>query len=264
MPAPSPEPGPPRASAWRGLLFLVPIALWTLGGAALVALIAVLVPAVRRGGFVPLVRLWGRVPLRLCGVALEVHGREHVATPAPRLILFNHVSLLDLYVLAALAPPRPLVLYKKEFSRIPGLGLALRTLRMIPVDRGNHEAAVRSVAEAGQRLVDEGASCLMAPEGTRSRRGGLQDFKLGAFHLAATRGIPIVPMVMQGIERVLPMGSYLIRSGTVRVDYLAPIDTTGWRADEARSHAREVRARFLELAPPAPGSEGGPPLSGSA
>lgn len=252
-----------RGSAWRGVLLLVPITLWTLGAATLIAVLALLVPSIRDGGYVHLVRSWGRVPLRLCGVRLEVHGREHVAEAAPRLVLFNHVSLLDLFVLASLAPPRPLVLYKKEFSRIPGLGLALRVLRMIPVDRGNHEAAVQSVTEAGRRLVEEGASCMIAPEGTRSRRGGLQDFKLGAFHLAATRGIPIVPMVMQGIEHVLPMGSFVIRSGTVRVDYLPPIDTTGWSSDEARLHAREVRGRFLELVPPAPGSEGGPELEGS-
>jgi 1-acyl-sn-glycerol-3-phosphate acyltransferase len=264
MAAPSPSTGVSRGSAWRGALLLLPLTLWVLGGALVIALLAILLPGVREGGFVRLVRIWGSVPLRLCGVRLEVHGRERVLERGPRLVLFNHVSLLDLFVLAALAPPRPLVLYKKEFSRIPGLGFALRTLRMIPVDRSNHEAAVESVAEAGRRLDEEGASCLMAPEGTRSRKGGLQDFKLGAFHLAASRGIPIVPMVMQGIETVLPMGSFVIRTGTVRVDYLQPIDTTAWKPDEARARAREVRERFLELVPPAPGSEGGPAVSATA
>jgi len=165
------------------------------------------------------------------------------------LVLFNHVSLLDLFVLAALCPPGALVLYKKEFRKVPGLGHALRNLGMIPVDRENLEAAVASVAEAGRRIKEEGATCLIAPEGTRSRKGGLQRFKMGAFHLASEYGIPIVPMIMRGIDRVLPMGSLIVRSGVVRVDFLHPIDTSSWERENLREHSRDMRDLFLEYLP---------------
>ncbi|MFT5150258.1 MAG: putative phosphoserine phosphatase/1-acylglycerol-3-phosphate O-acyltransferase, partial [Planctomycetota bacterium] len=94
-----------------------------------------------------------------------------------------------------------------------------------------------------------------APEGTRSRRGGLQRFKLGAFHLATTTGVPIVPMIMRGVDRVLPMGSFIVRSGRIRVDYLPPIDPTGWELEEVREHADEIREQFLQYLPPAPEPE---------
>jgi 1-acyl-sn-glycerol-3-phosphate acyltransferase len=244
-----------RAGVWRGVLFCLPLVIWTLAGAALIGLVAALSRRFRERGYVRWVRAWGRVPLALSGATLEVHGREHLELPGAKLVLFNHVSLLDLFVCAALCPERVLVLYKKEFDRIPGLGHALRNLGMIPVDRGNLEAAIESVSEAGRRIVAEEATCMMAPEGTRSRRGGLQPFKKGAFHLAAEHSIPIVPMIMRGIESVLPMGSFLLRSGHVRVDFLPPIDTRGWSRQTVQRHADEVRARFLELLPAAPGAD---------
>jgi len=256
---PSPQPtssAPERGSVWRSLLFFLPIVLWTLGTAGAVAIVAVLWPRFRRGGFLPWARLWGRLPLALCGVRLEVHGAERLEAPGGRIVLFNHASLLDIYVLAATLPRNPVVLYKKEFSRVPGLGPALRSLGMIPVDRSDHQAAVRSLAEAGRRIRDEQANCLMAPEGTRSRLGGLQNFKLGAFHLAAEHGIPLVPMIARGVERAMPMGALLVRSGTVRIDFLEPITTTGWTKDDVREHARDVRRQFLEYLDPAPGCEG--------
>jgi len=244
-----------RASAWRGVLFFVPLFLWTLGGAGMIAILAGFSRRFRERGYTRWVHIWGRIPLRLCGATLEVHGREHLDRPGAKLILFNHVSLLDIFVVAQLSPERVLVVYKKEFERIPGLGRAFKSLGMIPVDRTNHEAAIRSVSEAGRRIVAEGAPCMMAPEGTRSRKGGLQRFKLGAFHLAAEHGIPIVPLIMRGIESVLPMGSFLLRSGHVRVDCLEPIETGDWSRETVHEHAREVREVFLQYLEPEADSE---------
>ena len=229
---------------------LLPVAGILLAMAALVAVLASLSKNFRRGGFLPWVQAWGRLPLRAMGIRLDVHGLERRDDPGPKLLLFNHVSLLDLFVLASLCPARPIVLYKKEFGRIPGIGWAMSATGMIPVDRSNHEAALRSVTAAGERILAERATVIMAPEGTRSRRGGLQEFKLGAFHLAANTGVPIVPLVMRGIDSVLPMGSHFARSGVVRVDFLEPIDTTGWESERAREHAREVREVFLRYLEP--------------
>ncbi|MCB9916004.1 MAG: 1-acyl-sn-glycerol-3-phosphate acyltransferase [Planctomycetes bacterium] len=239
---------------WRGALLLLPLGLFAIVVAGLVGVPAAVSRRFRERGFRPIVRAWGRWPLRALGIRLDVHGLEHLEAPGPRLLLFNHVSLLDLFVLAALCPRRPVVLYKKEFRRIPGLGLALANMGMIPVDRRDHEAALRSVAEAGARLRANEATVMMAPEGTRSRAGGLQEFKLGAFHLAAQTGVPVVPMILRGIDEVLPMGSFVARPGVVRVDLLPPLDTRGWQSAEVRRHAREVRELFLRYLPPAPGT----------
>ncbi|MHC4838755.1 MAG: lysophospholipid acyltransferase family protein, partial [Planctomycetota bacterium] len=95
----------------------------------------------------------------------------------------------------------------------------------------------------------------IAPEGTRSRKGGLQRFKMGAFHLALQTGAPIVPSIMRGVAELNPMGSLIVRSGTVRIDFLEPIRPDGWTRQELHRHAEEVRAVFLRYLSAAPGAE---------
>ncbi len=240
---------------WRGAVLFLPLAAWMLGVAGLVGLMAALSRSFRERGFLPWVRAWGRVPLWLLGIRLDVHGLEHRDAPGPKLLLFNHVSVLDMFVLSALCPERPIVLYKKEFERIPGLGMALAQMGMIAVDRSDHGAAIASVSSAGERIQAEGGAVMMAPEGTRSRRGGLQRFKLGAFHLATQTGVPIVPEIMRGISSVLPMGSHFARSGVIRVDFLPPIETEAWQPEEVRAHAEQVREVFLRYLEPEPTGE---------
>ena len=224
--------------------------LWTLGGAGLVALAGLVLRGVFRRRAWWMVNLWGRAPLWWHGVRLEVSGAEHLVGDGPRLVLFNHVSILDLFVLARVAPASAVVVYKQEFHKIPGLGHALRALGHIPIDRTDKDSAVASISAAAGRIHAEGCSVFMAPEGTRSRKGGLQQFKLGPFHLAQQTGAPMVPMIMRGISSVLPMGSFVIRPGRVGVDLLEPIEPTGWQPEEVRERAGEVREVFLEWLEP--------------
>ncbi|MAF64837.1 MAG: hypothetical protein CMJ84_04165 [Planctomycetes bacterium] len=239
-----------RPSAWRGVVWFLPIACWVILGSALLALMALMAPGKTAHPVLRWVRLWGRIPLWAFGVRIETHGAERLESGSPRIVLFNHVSLLDIFVLAATCPAHPMGLYKAELGRVPGLGWAFRALGMVAVDRSNHEKAVASVAELARRMRSEAANVILSPEGTRSRRGGLQPFKMGPFHLAVQTGVPIVPLIMRGIAEVLPMGSFLVRSGTVRLDYLEPIDTSGWSAERVREHAAEVREVFLRYLEP--------------
>ncbi|MAE27461.1 MAG: hypothetical protein CMJ87_00575 [Planctomycetes bacterium] len=239
-------------SKWRGVVFGLPVMLFFLLGASLVGLGALLFPgAFRRSGHRWL-RILGRLPLIALGIRVEAHGLEHRDLPGPKIVLFNHVSLLDLMTVASVCPPGIVVIYKKELERVPGLGWGLRWTGMIPVDRSDHEQAIKSVHRAHARLSETRGTLLMAPEGTRSRAGGLQRFKLGAFHVAANMQIPIIALVQRGIPDLLPMGSFLARSGRVRIDYLPPVDTSAWSVETVREHADEVRELYLQYLKPAP------------
>jgi putative phosphoserine phosphatase/1-acylglycerol-3-phosphate O-acyltransferase len=181
---------------------------------------------------------------------VELHGDEYLQAPGPKLLLFNHVSTLDLFLLGSNAPPLPCVAYKRELHFVPGLGWALYALRMIEIDRRDAERAIKSLHRAGERLRSERLSLMMAPEGTRSRSGGLQAFKKGPFHVAIATGAPIYPMVWRGIEHVCPMGSWIIRSGVIRADCLPPIETSAWQTDTINEHIAATRAVFLKYLPP--------------
>ena len=217
---------------------------------------AVLTPGWFRPRRAKAVSNWGRFLLWLWGIKLEVHGREHHDGEGARILLFNHVSILDLMVLSAAWGRHDTVVYKKEFGRIPIIGRCMRVLDFVAVDRGDRSKARESIATAAAYIREKGFAVWIAPEGTRSRKGGLQDFKMGPFHMALASGAALVPTISRGIEQLSPHGTFIVRPGVVRVDYLEPISTDGWDRRELRERAKDVRQVFLQYLDPAPGSEG--------
>ena len=212
----------------------------------------VLAPGYMRRRQTAWVHAWGRSILFLFGVKVSVHGAERRTAPGAALVLFNHAGLLDLMVLAAQWDQDSTVIYKREFHRIPVIGFVMRRLGMIAIDRHDRELAVASLEVAAALVRSRQCKVFLAPEGTRSRRGGVQEFKLGAFHLAVATRAPILPTLLRGISQLNSSKSWLIRSGTVRLDYLEPVSTANWQEKTVREHAAEIRSIFLRYLPPAP------------
>lgn len=245
---------PPRGGALRGLLMIVPAFLWAFGYILFLIFALPLAPGWSRRHRLGLLRRWGKGLLWLFGIRMELHGLEHRDLTGAKILVVNHVSLVDLFVYSAAWAHPGTVIYKKEFGRIPLMGRLMRMLGFIEIDRGNNEAARQSVAQAAQRIREEGLAMWIAPEGTRSRLGGLQKFKMGAFHLALQTQAPLVPTIMRGADLVNPMGSWIVRSGTIRLDFLPPIETKNWTRGELREKSTEVRELFLRFLPEAPDS----------
>ncbi|HEX9794570.1 MAG TPA: lysophospholipid acyltransferase family protein [Planctomycetota bacterium] len=261
---PATEPVPREWSAapgsrLRATLGVPFAALWVFGVGTLAILHSYLMPAQFRRNAHRWLRAWGRGVLTLTRICVETHGLERIAAPGPRILAFNHVSVLDLFVLTAIWHEGTKVLYKKEFHRIPVIGRGMRVLGFLAVDRSDPAAARASIDAAAELIREQGATVLLAPEGTRSRTGDLQEFKMGPFHLAAATHVPLVPVIMRGIEPILPGNAWLPRAGTVRIDFLPPVATDDWFAGTVRLHAARLRADFLQYLPAAPGTRGRAP-----
>ena len=255
-PAPSPEPWDARpGSKLRAVLVFLPAVLWGFGYAAFRVLHAVLMPNSFRRNQIRHIRTWGKVMLPLFGIEVEVHGLEHRDREGAKIVMFNHVNLVDLMVLSAYYPDNAIVLYKKEFRKVPFIGRAFRVLNMIEVDRQNRAAGHASIAEAARRVRETGESVLIAPEGTRSGTGELGPFKMGPFHLAAASKAPVVPMITRGLVELLAPGDLLIRPGRVHLEFLPPIDTKNWSEGDVHVRANEVRETFLRHLGGAPARE---------
>jgi len=89
-----------------------------------------------------------RVGMRLVGVRVEVRGVEHLERGLVYIFMPNHSSNLDPPVLIPAIPGRTSILVKKEVFRIPILGTAMKWAELVPVDRGDREAAIESVNAA--------------------------------------------------------------------------------------------------------------------
>jgi len=109
----------------------------------------------------------------------------------------------------------------RRLFQVPLLGRLIRLLRAFPVDLdGRDPGAVRA---ARRRLVDEDAVVMIFPEGGRSVDGTLGRFHLGAFRLAASLGVPVLPVTISGGHESWPPGR---RSASLGVPVL-PVTISG-------------------------------------
>jgi 1-acyl-sn-glycerol-3-phosphate acyltransferase len=163
--------------------------------------------------------------LTLAGIRFRVVGREHL--PAQAVVFCaNHESNVDPPVLFRALHPRLHILYKAELRRIPILGAVFDVGGYVPIERGNREQSMASIAQ-GAASLKSGNSFLIFPEGTRSRTGELLAFKKGGFIMALQAHAPIVPVAIQGGRDAMRKGSPLVRPVTVSVRIGPPISTEG-------------------------------------
>jgi 1-acyl-sn-glycerol-3-phosphate acyltransferase len=174
---------------------------------------------------------------------LRVIGRSKLPWRGPAVIVANHSSLIDILVLFSLYRPFKWV-SKSENFKLPFIGWNMTLNDYVPLVRGNRRSILRMMKECRKHL-DRGMPVLIFPEGTRTRTGELQEFKDGAFRLAADAGCPVVPVVVHGTRHSLPTQGAVLRNGmNALVEVLDPIapDTD---ADRLRDAAREAIAAAL-------------------
>jgi len=171
-----------------------------------------------------LARLGIRIGFALARIKIVLHGRDKLPEKPHYIYMMNHNSNLDAPAVWVHVPGEVRVLLKKQVFKLPVLATAMRLGGFVPVDRSNRTSAIASVRNAA-RLAAEGASFLIAPEGTRSRTGKLLKFKKGGLHMAIESKVPVLPITVIGAFELMPPESFAIRSGTIDIYFHEPIDT---------------------------------------
>lgn len=192
---------------------------------------------------------FGNRVVELLDVDLHATGAELVPQDRAYVYMSNHQSHMDIPMLYATLPsPTIRMLGKKELFQIPIWGKGLRAAEFIEVDRSNHARAVRSI-EYAAKLVREGVSIYLAPEGTRSKDGRINPLKKGGFHLAVETGAPIVPVAIRGTIDILPRGHRVMKTGQ-RVDVTigAPIPVAGRPIEALMAEVRDFLVKNVENA----------------
>jgi len=138
---------------------------------------------------------------RALQLRVDVTGSEHVPTSGGAVLALNHISYVD-FVFGGIAvqQSRRMVrfLAKRELFASRLSGPLMRSLHHIQVDRA---AGSGSFDEAVRYLTD-GELVGVFPEATISRSFELKQFKTGAARLAAAAGVPLVPAVLWGTQRI--------------------------------------------------------------
>ena len=157
----------------------------------------------------------------------EVSGLEHVPASGGVILASNHLSFADSVVIPVVVPRRVVFLAKAEYFEGSGVrGAATRAwfdgLGMLPVDRDDSRAALDSL-DLALSVLGRGEAFGIYPEGTRSRDGRLYRGRTGVAHLALTAGVPVVPVGLQGTERLQPVGARFPRLTRVTVRFGPPM-----------------------------------------
>ena len=166
-------------------------------------------------------RLWARLSLALAGARVRILGTEHLPD-GPVIFMSNHQSNFDILSLLATLPRQINWIAKKELFEIPVFGPSMRRGGYIPLDRSDGRKALKSMDNAA-RIIREGKSVVMFPEGTRSRDTLLLPFKRGGFLLALKAGVPVVPITINGSGRINPAGRTRIYRGTITITLHPPL-----------------------------------------
>jgi len=198
-----------------------------------------------------------RLPLRALFTLLartHAEGVEHMPATGGVVLVSNHLSWLDPWLLGVHFPRPLLFLAKEELFAFKPLGWYLQKAGTFPIRRGESD---RNALRYAETLLRDGNVVMVFPEGHRSDSGGAQAPRAGAVLLAARSGTPILPVGIAGSENLrlkhLPgharLGILSWPKVTVRVGQPIYVDRAG--GGKARKHAADLVMRnIVTLLPP--------------
>lgn len=186
-----------------------------------------------------------KAAFKLLGQKFVMTGTENVPRSGGVLLAVNHIGYAD-FVYGGLAanPAGRLVRFmaKKEIFDHPVAGPVMRSMHHIPVDRGD---GIGSYKEAVDYLR-KGEVVGIFPEATISRAMEMKEFKSGAVRIAAEAGVPVLPVVLWGTQRILTKDhpKDLSRGRTIQIRVGEPMHPTG---EDPNAETEELRNRMVAM-----------------
>lgn len=216
--------------ALRAAARLAYLALHLLAGLAMVAFVHPWISASRR---LRLKRRWSQQLLRGLGIELRVSGAS-----AEGLLVANHVSFLDIFVINAVAPAA--FVAKDDVRGWPLIGWLAARADTIFLERGSRAAAQHARARLVEHLGAGGRAAVF-PEGTTTAGDRVLPFHGALFQAAIDAGVPITPLALR----------YRGRDGRRSVTPAYIDDITLWQCLRAIAKADGLVAH-IEVLPPIP------------
>ncbi len=190
--------------------------------------------------------------------AWKIVGQEFIPKTGPLIVTINHLSAFDLPTLGSVmvdAGWQPGVhmftISKQELFEKPLLPKLMAQLGMFPVYRNQSDViAMRTILAIFKR----GGILGIAPEGTRSPTGHLQLFQPGVAKIAIQKRVPILPVGLVGMEKVMPIGSKFPRRVPIEIHFGPVYELSEYYGTELTPQileraAWDMRARVAELLP---------------
>jgi len=162
---------------------------------------------------------------------VRIEGREKALKGTAYVIISNHQSILDILLVNCLRYRFKWV-SKIENMKVPVLGWYLRMADYIIINRGDAESKEQMI-ERSLKCLRGGNSIMMFPEGTRSVDCAIGFFKRGAFQLAISAQVPLLPIVLDGSGGILPKHGLIFNTGhKIRIKVYDPVMPESFNTDD--------------------------------
>ena len=195
----------------------------------------------------PPIIVTAKAAFKALGLRFQMTGTENIPTSGPALLAVNHVSYVD-FVLGGFAaqPSRRLVRFmaKREIFDHRIAGPVMRSLHHISVDRDEGLASY----EEALRYLAKGEVVGIFPEATISRSFEIKEIKSGATRIAAAAGVPLIPVVLWGTQRMMTKDhpKDFSRGKTIAISVGEPLHPTGADPVAETAELRDVMRSMLD------------------
>lgn len=154
--------------------------------------------------FISVSKVWMNVWLFLVGCPVKVSGKENFKTNTAYIVVFNHNAFLDVPLSAPYVPGANKTIAKASFAKIPLFGLFYKRGSVL-VDRKDEKSRSKSF-DTMKKVLATGMHMCIYPEGTRNRSAEpIKPFYDGAFRLALSAKKDIIPCVISGTKKAMPI-----------------------------------------------------------
>ena len=194
----------------------------------------------------PPIIVTAKLGFRALGLRFDMTGTEHIPRTGGALLAVNHISYVD-FVLGGFAaqPSKRLVRFmaKRELFDHKYAGPLMRSLHHINVDRADGLGSY----EEGLRYLRTGEVVGIFPEATISRSFEIKELKTGATRMAAEAGVPLIPVVLWGTQRLLTKDhpKDFSRGKTIAISVGEPLHPTGANPVADTAELRSVMSSML-------------------
>ncbi len=190
-----------------------------------------------------------RTGFRALGQDLILRDADRVPTSGGVLLAFNHVSYVDFIYGGLAAYPsdrRVRFMAKRELFDHRVTGPVMRSMHHIAVDRAEGEGSYQAALD----YLADGEVVGIFPEATISRAMTLKPFKSGAVRIAARAGVPVIPVIMWGTQRIATKDHPrdLSRGRTISIDVGTALHPSGEKPLEETAALKAQMLTMLDTA----------------
>ena len=180
----------------------------------------------------------------ILGYRLKTEVGPLMDKPQSCVIVANHQSNYDLFVFGNVVPHRTVCIGKKSLKWVPLFGQLFWLAGNVLIDRGNAQKARQSMLTTTRTLQEKNTSIWVFPEGTRNFGEALLPFKKGAFQMAISAGVPIVPVCVSTYSQHLKLNRW--HSADIQIRSLPAIPTAGLTLEDMPALIEQCREQMRE------------------